>query len=162
MRAVLLGLLVIAAVGVGGYFWAKSRSDSGAARSGVPQVNTAVAKVGDVHFVVSVAGEIGPAEQVSVRPEVNGRINELPVDVGDVVPKGGLLFSLDDRDLAIEVEAREKDIESARLQVDKARISMAQAKRDFDRNQELYELRLLSAQEFENSRRIYESAVKDH
>jgi RND family efflux transporter MFP subunit len=123
---------------------------------------TAVIQIGDVHFVVNVAGEIGPAEQVSVRPEVNGRINELPVDVGDRVAKGGLLFALDDRDLSIEVETRQKDIESARLQLEKARISMEQAKRDFERNKELYDARLLSAQEYESSRQLYDSSVKDH
>lgn len=117
---------------------------------------------GDVRFVVSVAGEIGPAEQVSVRPEVNGRISELPVDVGDRVPKGGLLFALDDRDLTIEAETRAKQIESTKLQLDKARIGMEQAHRDYERNKLLFEANLLSRQEYENSFQRYESSMKDH
>jgi putative ABC transport system ATP-binding protein len=101
------------------------------------------------------------SRQVSVRPEVNGRIIELPVDVGDRVAKGGLLFALDDRDLGIEAETRQKQIESANLQLDKARIAMEQAKRDFDRDQELFEAKLLSEQAFEGSRQKHESSIKD-
>ena len=39
------------------------------------------------------AGDIGPADQVSVRPEINGLVSELPVDIGDTVKKGDLLFA---------------------------------------------------------------------
>ncbi len=168
MRAVLIGLLLIGIGGSGVYFWSRShgRGDSGAAagaggKESMPPT-TATVKTGDINFVVSVAGEIGPAEQVSVRPEVNGRISELPVDVGDHVPKDGLLFALDDRDLRIEAETREKEIDSAKLQLDKAGIAREQAKRDFERDKELYDAQLLSAQEYENSRRFYQSASKDY
>ena len=36
----------------------------------------------DIEFEVTVAGEIAPAEQVSVRPEINGRIASLHVAHG--------------------------------------------------------------------------------
>lgn len=165
MRAVILSLLILAGGG-GAFFWWRSheaKSASGAGANGVQdRESTATVERGNVNFAVTVAGEIGPAEQVSVRPEVNGRIKELPVDVGDRVDQGGLLFSLDDRDLRIEVESREKVIESTRLQLDKARISMEQARRDFERDNQLAELKLLSEQAFETTRQKFDSAVKDH
>jgi len=34
-------------------------------------------------IAINAAGEISPAEQVSVRPEINGKIEVLPVDIGD-------------------------------------------------------------------------------
>ncbi|MCD6339670.1 MAG: efflux RND transporter periplasmic adaptor subunit, partial [Verrucomicrobia bacterium] len=46
---------------------------------------TALVVETNIAFAVSAAGEITPAEQVSVRPEINGRIELLPVDVGDRV-----------------------------------------------------------------------------
>jgi RND family efflux transporter MFP subunit len=162
MRAVLLSLAIIIAAGAGFFFWSRAREGASSEAGDVSRIRTATVQRGNVSFMVSVAGEIGPAEQVSVRPEVNGRISELPVDVGDRVPKGGLLFSLDDRDLRIEVEAREKQIESANLQLEKAVITMEQARRVFQRDEELYEAGLLSAQEYESSRQQYESSVKDH
>ncbi|MCC7373807.1 MAG: efflux RND transporter periplasmic adaptor subunit [Verrucomicrobiales bacterium] len=165
MRAVILSLLILAGGG-GAFFWWRSheaKSTNGTGANGASaRESTATVQLGNVNFAVTVAGEIGPAEQVSVRPEVNGRIKELPVDVGDRVEKGGLLFSLDDRDLRIESESREKQIESARLQLDKARISMEQARRDFERDNQLAELKLLSEQAFETTRQKFDSAIKDH
>src|SRR5262245_34487854 len=69
-------------------------SSAGNARS-----TTAVIETRDIHFAVSAAGEIGPAEQVSVRPEINGKILTLSVDIGDRVKKDSVLFTLDDQDL---------------------------------------------------------------
>ncbi len=165
MRAVILGLVILG-VGVGGFVvWRSSRSAAAiasAAEAAGKRPTTAVVERGAVNFAVGVAGEIGPAEQVSVRPEVNGRISELPVDVGDQVKKDSLLFALDDRDLKLEVETRQKQIESAKLQLDKARISMDQAKRDFERDQELFEVHLLSEQVYEASRERHQSSIKDH
>lgn len=112
---------------------------------------TAVVKKGDIEFSVTVAGEITPAEQVSVRPEVNGRIKELPVDIGDRVKQGELLFTLDDRDIQIEIESRETEIQSAQLQLDKA-------KRDYERDAKLFEEKLISKEVFDNSRTTYELA----
>lgn len=112
---------------------------------------TAVVKKGDIEFSVTVAGEITPAEQVSVRPEVNGRIKELPVDIGDRVKQGELLFTLDDRDIQIEIESRETEIQSARLQLDKA-------KRDYERDAKLFDEKLISKEVFDNSRTTYELA----
>ncbi|MGE3310202.1 MAG: efflux RND transporter periplasmic adaptor subunit [Limisphaerales bacterium] len=165
MRAVILGLVILG-VGVGGFFvWRSSRSAAAlaeAADAAGKRPTTALVERGAVNFAVGVAGEIGPAEQVSVRPEVNGRISELPVDVGDQVKKDSLLFALDDRDLKLEVETRQKQIESAKLQLDKARIAMDQAKRDFERDQELFEVHLLAEQAFEASRERHQSSIKDY
>jgi RND family efflux transporter MFP subunit len=165
MRVAIILALLVALGGSGAWFWNRSRSTGShsgtASDSSDARQLTAVVERGTVVPTVGVAGEIGPAEQVSVRPEVNGRIIELPVDVGDRVTKGGLLFALDDRDLGIEAETRQKQIESATLQLDKARIAMEQAKRDFDRDRELFEAKLLSEQAFEGSRQKHESSIKD-
>lgn len=164
MRSVIILILLAAGIGSGVWFWNRSRTGSSpnslSANQTVP--STATVERGSISFAVGVAGEIGPAEQVSVRPEVNGKINELPVDVGDLVKKGGLLFALDDRDLRIEVESREKQIESGKLQLDKARLAMEQAKRDYERDKQLFDEKLVAEQMFESSRQRYESSIKDH
>src|SRR5215216_6692751 len=63
------------------------------------RVTTAVVEKKDIKFAVKAAGEIGPAEQVSVKPEINGKIEQLPVDLGDKVKKGDVLVTLDDKEL---------------------------------------------------------------
>jgi HlyD family secretion protein len=112
---------------------------------------TAVVESRDINFSINAAGEIGPADQVSVRPEVNGRIRELPVDIGDSVRRGELLFQLDDRDLQIEKESQQKEIERAKLEVD-------QAERNFLRSKTLYDESLISKEVFEDTKTMYELA----
>src|SRR4051812_40572123 len=95
-------IVIALLVGVGGFFGYKKLPDfksskSAAERSG--QLSSAVVQRKDIRFNVKAAGEIGPAEQVSVRPEINGKIDELPVDLGDRVKKGDLLVKLDDKEL---------------------------------------------------------------
>ena len=155
MRSAILGLIILGVAAGGFALWRSQRhpaSTQAQTEGALSRPTTAVVERGAVNFAVGVAGEIGPAEQVSVRPEVNGRVSELPVDVGDQVKQGSLLFALDDRDLKLEVETRQKQIDSAKLQLDKARIAMDQAKRDYDRDQELFEAKLLSEQAFETRR----------
>lgn len=105
----------------------KPDASNGAGKTAKERKTTAVVEQRNISFSISVAGEIGPAEQVSVRPEVNGRISELPVDIGDKVKQGELLFALDDRDLQIELETRKTEIASARLQIKQAKQELDQA-----------------------------------
>lgn len=117
---------------------------SGAPTDTLNRATTALVENRDIRFSVTAAGDIGPREQVSVRPEVNGRIAELPVDIGDLVKKDSLLFSLDDRDLQIERQSKDKEAERAKLQLD-------QSQRDQVRARELFEDRLISEELYEQT-----------
>jgi HlyD family secretion protein len=101
---------------------------------------------------VSAAGDIGPADQVSVRPEVNGRIAELPVDIGDPVKSGKLLCRLDDKDLQIERTQRLAEIDGARLQVEKAG-------RLYRRSEGLFNNNLISSEQFEDAKTDFQLAT---
>lgn len=144
--------VVIALLGGGGWYYWQQRSKAGAeaaAAGGRP--STSIIEKRDIRFAVSAAGEITPSEQVSVRPEVNGRIDILPVDLGDFVKKGDLLFQLNDLDLKIEKQQRE-------ISIARSRLSLDQAKRDFERAQMLFNEKLLPGQDFEDARTAYELA----
>src|SRR5437870_10276686 len=122
-------LLGIVGVGVGGYFiWNWQKVKQTAASSSRP--TTATVELRDISFAVNAAGEICPAEQVSVRPEINGKIELLPVDVGDIIKKGASLFKLDDKELQQQRASNLTDIERARLELEKA-------ERDYKRAQKL-------------------------
>lgn len=162
MKNLVIVVLLIAGLAGGYQFWRQSRADrpADAAANGARAVVAPVLST-NINFSVTVSGEIGPAEQVSVRPEVNGRISELPVDIGDKVKAGALLFSLDDKDLQIELDTRKQEIASAQLQLEKARLRMEQAERDYQRDQSLFEEKLVSEQVYETSRQVWDSAAKD-
>src|SRR6266853_1826282 len=123
--------IIVAVVLAGGAWgvqkWRASLAGTGAS-SADPHPTTAVVETRDIHFSVSAAGEIGPAEQVSVRPEINGKILTMPVDIGDRVKKDSVLFTLDDQDLQNE------------------------------RSKQLYADKLISQELFEDTRTQYELA----
>lgn len=147
-------LLVIAALVGGGLYYFKRQQVATEAVATVRKADTAVIETRNIKFAVNAAGDIGPAEQVSVRPEVNGKIEELPVDVGDSVKSGQLLFKLDDRELQTQRQQEEKSVERARLQ-------LSQAERDYKRAQELHENRLIADELFEDVRTKLELSKND-
>ena len=155
---VLLTLIVMAGLGVGGFFawkeWQRRQSESPDAKP----VSTANVESRDISFSINAAGEIGPADQVSVRPEINGRIAELPVDIGDNVKKGQLLCRLDDTDLQTERETQVSQIAGARLQIEAAALQMEKTQREFERNKQLLDSKLVPQEIFDNARTDHQVA----
>jgi RND family efflux transporter MFP subunit len=146
-----IGLAAILALAVGGYYgwnnWQKTRqNDSAPARP-----TTAVAELRNISFAVNAAGEITPAEQVSVRPEINGKIELLPVDIGDNVRKGELLFKLDDKELQQQRAANVTDIDKAKLELDKG-------ERDYKRSEQLLADKLISQEIYDDSKTAFDLA----
>jgi HlyD family secretion protein len=144
-------ILILAGCSVGGFYgwnkWKKTHTDAPAA--GRP--TTAVAEVRDINFAVNAAGEISPAEQVSVRPEINGLIETMKVDLGDLVKKDELLFKLDDRELQQQRASNLTDVERARLDLEKA-------ERDYHRAERLLADKLISQEIFDDSKTTYDLA----
>ncbi len=96
-----LAALVVAAVGVGGYWLTQSRADSkpNAATNGPPPataVEMGPVEVGTVVSDVGAVGSLRSNESVIIRPEIAGRITEIRFSEGDRVAKGAVLFRLDD------------------------------------------------------------------
>jgi len=147
--------IVILIIVVAGGFWLYKQRGASPASSDTASADqrpkTAVVEERDINFSVPAAGEISPAEQVSVKPEINGRIEQLPVDIGDEVKSGQLLFSLDDKELRNEKASRQTEIARAKLQLD-------QAERNFRRAGELAEESLISRELYENSKTEFELA----
>ena len=151
MKKWLIILIVIGGT-VGGAWYLRNQNlaaETAAKSSARP--TSAKVESRDINFSITAAGEIGPAEQVSVRPEVNGRILLLPVDIGDAVRQGDLLFQLDDRDLQIERESQQKEIERAKLTIE-------QAERNYLRSQALFAEKLISKELAEDTKTQYELA----
>ncbi len=159
MKKLLISLLVLCALGGGFYAtkkwpeampFGKPKPAEEAQKTARP--TTAMVSSRNIDFAISAAGEITPAEQVSVRPEVSGRINELPVDIGDQVKKGDLLFALDDQDLQTEKAQRQIEIEGSKLQVNASRLAVEKMDLGFKRINDLREGKLVTQEAFDNAR----------
>jgi RND family efflux transporter MFP subunit len=141
-------LLVVALLGGGGYFFWRQYQQKKQETPVAGDIATASVESRDIRFTVSAAGDIGPADQVSVRPEIGGKVVDLPVDIGDKVKKDGLLCLLEDKQLTAERESRLAEIDGAKLNVEKA-------ERTFRRNQQLYHDKLISQEIYDDSRTEY-------
>jgi HlyD family secretion protein len=147
-KFLVLALLVIAAAA----FWYSQKGGKiTSSESSSKRPTTAVVIQTNISFAVNAAGEISPAEQVSVRPEINGKIENLPVDVGDSVKKSALLFKLDDKELQQQRASNLTDIERSRLSLDKA-------ERDLKRSKELLGERLISQELYDDTKTAYDLA----
>ena len=144
-------LIVVAAASYLGFTqWQTWRAANLTADKG-PHIATAPVIETNINFAVNAAGTIAPADQVSVRPQVNGIIKSLPVDIGDRVKKDQLMFALDDQDLQTQRSTKLIEIEATRLQLEKA-------ERDHKRAQELFSNNLISREVFDDSKTTFELA----
>lgn len=151
MKKWIVILVVALAIGAWGYKKWPSWKASAEVSTVEQRPTTAVVEQRDIRFSVPAAGEISPAEQVSVKPEINGRIEQLPVDIGDDVKKDQLLFALDDKELRNEKATRQTEIERTTLQ-------LGQAERNFKRAGELFDENLISRELFENAKTEHDLA----
>ena len=147
----LIVLIVILGVLVGGYYGWKNWQKASAASAAPERPTTATVELRSINFAVNAAGEIAPAEQVSVRPEINGKVDHLPVDLGDHLKKGDLLFKLDDKELQQTRASNLTDIDKAKLGVEKA-------ERDHKRAQQLLADKLISQEVYDDTKTTYDLA----
>lgn len=147
----IITILVLAGILVGAYFLRDKLPQTGTAAGQPARPTTAIVIQTNISFAVNAAGEIGPAEQVSVRPEINGRIEQLPVDIGDSVKKGDLLFKLDDKELQQQRASSLTDIERAKLSLEKA-------ERDYKRAEQLRAEKLISQELYDDTKTQFELA----
>jgi HlyD family secretion protein len=146
-----IALIIILGLGAAGYYGWKNFQPKSPSTTGPSRPTTATAELRNINFAVNAAGEIAPAEQVSVRPEINGLVEELPVDVGDKIKKDALLFKLDDKLLQQQRASNVTDIEKAKLGVEKA-------ERDFKRAQQLLTDKLISQELYDDTKTAFDLA----
>lgn len=140
----LLPILLLSVVSAGGWYALSHR----AAFSTNPQTSEAdslVARVEarNIDSTVEISGDVTPAFQLDVKPEVGGKLKALHVEPGDIVKEGDVLVEVDDRDLLSEMDSANTEIEGAKLTVDRS-------KRNFERSKELFEAKLVSREAFDN------------
>ena len=113
--------------------------------------------------VVSASGTIEPQLSVDISSSVMGRVTRLDINEGDRVAAGQFLLEIDPESLQAAVyrneaslAAAESSLEQARVAVETARVNLALAQDTLERQTELWELELISREEFDAARRELE------
>lgn len=137
-------ILTLALLGGGGWYAYQHRTSFMTPETPVLEERfVAVAEKRNIDATVEVSGDVTPAFQLDVKPEVGGKLKSLHVEPGDTVKEGDLLVEIDDRDLLSEKDSALTEIEGARLSVEKT-------KKNYDRAKELYEQKLISREVYDN------------
>jgi HlyD family secretion protein len=135
-----------------------------------PKVTFELAKIdrGTVERSVSSTGSVAALVTVEIGSQISGQIAELHADFNTQVKKGDLLAVIDAQTYRSRVASAEADMAVARAtqgtqqaNLNKARTSLAQAERDYKRQQTLAEQQLISISEIEGGRKAMELASGD-
>ncbi len=157
MKRVFTILALILLLGGAGYFGYQYLAKQKAAIQEEQQENlTAKVTRETIELNVEVSGDIEPLEQVEVKAEVSAKLKKILVELGTQVERGQLLFELDDKELLTQMETAKLEIESARLGLEKT-LS------DHERNQRLFEKELVPARDVTDSlteKELAENAVE--
>jgi len=98
--------------------------------------------------IVVANGQIQPVLQVTISPEVNGEIIELPVKEGQFVKKGDLLVKIKPDTYIAALNQAKASYESALAAKASAVANLEKAEADYKRNLELFNSKLLSESDF--------------
>jgi len=89
-------------------------------------------------------GKLNPEEEIELKPQISGIVDQIFVEEGDLVQKGNLIAK-------IRVVPNEQALGSAKSRINSARLSFENAQTLFNRNKTLFEKGVISKQDFENS-----------
>ena len=107
-------------------------------------------------------GKLNPEEEIELKPQISGIIDEIFVEEGDLVRKGDLIAR-------IRVVPNEQALVSAKSRINSLKLSFDNSQTVFNRNKTLFEKGVISKQDFENSelslnqsKENYEQAQDDY
>ena len=137
----------------GGYVWWK---DPFAAP---PSYRLAKIERGSITAAIAATGTLNPVVSVQVGSQISGQVKELYVDYNSPVKKGQLIARIDPESFSLKVNQAVADVEAARAtgltqrsnlaalqaQVARAKVLLADAEREHNRNQMLFEKNFVSA-----------------
>ena len=119
----------------------------------VIEYDTESATITNIEKKTVVTGKVIPEDEVEIKPQIQGIIEGLFVEEGDLVQTGDLLAK-------IKVVPNEQNLNSAKGRLQNSKIVLNNAKIEFDRNRDLFEKGIISRQQFQNVELQYNQALQ--
>jgi HlyD family secretion protein len=126
------------------WFYSKNQEDPIVYTTEKPSVETIIKKT-------VATGSIVPKEEVLIKPNISGIIDEIFVVAGDIIKSGDLIAKVKVVPNVNSLSSAQNNINSARTQVETARLSLESQKSIFKRQKELFEKGVISANEFDTA-----------
>jgi HlyD family secretion protein len=153
-RRAVLWILVLAALGVGGYALSRKLSPGPQA----VRFETLPVDQGSIVSTVTASGTLSALVTVQVGSQVSGRIQEILVDFNSIVKKGQVIARIDPQMWKAAVAQARASWLATRGELSKARVQVAEATRQRDRAKALLQKQLFSQADFDTAQASVDAA----
>lgn len=139
-----IGILVLGALWATSFF-IKSNSKS------VVEYDTHKPFISSIEKKTVATGKVIPEEEIEIKPQISGIIDKIYLEEGVKVKAGDLIAT-------IRVVPNEQALYQARGRVNNAKVALGNAELDYNRNKNLFQKGVVSAQDFQNIELAYNQA----
>ncbi|MGP1436621.1 MAG: efflux RND transporter periplasmic adaptor subunit [Phocaeicola sp.] len=136
-KFVVLGIIALIFIGTFAFLYSKSRPKK-------ISYETVKAEVKDLQKSTIATGKIEPRDEILIKPQISGIIDEVYKEAGEHIKKGEVIAK-------VKVIPELGSLNSAESRVRLADINAKQNQTDFDRMKKLYEDKLISSEDYEKS-----------
>ena len=143
-KLIIAAIIALIFIGTFVFLWQKSQPKEVVYNEFTP-------KKEDIQKTTIITGKIEPRNEVYVKPQISGIITELYKEPGDHVNAGDVIAK-------VKVIPDMGQLSSAEMRVRLAEINLKQAQTDFQREENLYNQKLVSADEYDKSKQALEQA----
>lgn len=130
-------------------------------KNGGVKYKTETASKGDIEALVVTTGTLNPVTIVEVGSQVSGKIEKLHVDFNSTVREGEIIAKIDQSSFLTSVEQNKANYHSAIATLEKAKVTLENNNKKYNRALELFEKNLISYEEKESAETQYLSAKAD-
>ncbi|NOQ91337.1 MAG: efflux RND transporter periplasmic adaptor subunit [Flavobacteriaceae bacterium] len=144
----ILLFIVISFTGAMYYLYSKNTEDPVVYKTEKPTKQTIIKKT-------VATGSINPLEEVLIKPNISGVIEEIYVEGGDILKANDLIAK-------IKIVPNLSALNNAKNAIQKAKISLEDEKRNYNRQKSLFEKGVISKQDVERAEVTYQQSLQTY
>ena len=134
-KLIIAAIIALIFIGTFVFLWQKSQPKEVVYNEFTPKLDS-------IQKTTIITGKIEPRNEVNIKPQISGIISELYKEPGDYVNAGDVIAK-------VKVIPDMSQLSSAEMRVRLAEINLKQAQTDFQREENLFNQKLVSADEFD-------------
>ena len=146
-KLIIAAIVALIFIGTFVFLWQKSQPKEVVYNEFTP-------KLEDIQKTTIITGKIEPRNEVNIKPQISGIITELYKEPGDYVNAGDVIAK-------VKVIPDMGQLSSAEARVRLSDINLKQAQVNYDREENLYNMKLVSADEFDKIKQALQQAKEE-
>ena len=143
-KLIIAAIIALIFIGTFVFLWQKSQPKEVVYNEFTPKLDS-------IQKTTIITGKIEPRNEVNVKPQISGIISELYKEAGDRVNAGDVIAK-------VKVIPDMNQLSSAEMRLRLAEINLKQAQVNFQREENLYNQKLVSADEYDKSKQALDQA----